>query len=173
MSHDPNSPEHIAAERKARRFWVSLIVTFLGLQVVIGFASLRLATGDSSVAIVPDYHTTALNWDAERRKNTAAKRLGLDIAIKPSNVADERGNRAVEVQISGDRDQAVSDLVLSAKVYHHTNANVVQKISFQNRGGGLYLALVPMAQPGIWQFDLKVDGAEEPIVQPITVDVVQ
>lgn len=173
MSHDPNSPEHIAAERKARRFWVSLIVTFLGLQVVIGFASLRLATGDSSVAIVPDYHTTALNWDAERRKNTAAKRLGLDIAIRASKVADERGNRAVEVQISGDPNQSVSDWALSATVYHHTNANVVQKVSFKSRGDGNYLALVPMAKPGIWQFDLKVDGAAEPIVLPITVDVIQ
>jgi hypothetical protein len=161
----------VIAERKAKRFWVSLVVTFLGLQVIIGIASLRLATGDPSVAIVPDYHTTALNWDAQRRKNTAAERLGVHITVKASDVADGQGNRAIEVQIADDQAAAMSDFRLSAQLYHHVDANHVQTISFKNAGDGRYLSLAPMARPGTWQLELIVEGAEEPITQPVIIEV--
>lgn len=171
MSNSHNDPDLAKAERKARRFWVSLVVTFLGLQIVIGIASVRLATGDSSVAIVPDYHTTALNWDAHRRRNTAADRLGIQIVVKPSNVADSQGNRAIEVLVTDDDSQPMSNFSLSASVYHHTAANDDRIISFKHVGEGRYLSLAPMAKPGLWQLVLKMDGAEEPIVQTLTVEI--
>lgn len=171
MSNPQNDPDLAKAERKARRFWVSLVVTFLGLQVVIGVMSVRLAIGDSAAVIVPDYHTTALNWDAHRRRQTAADRLGIKVVVKPSEIADGQGNRAIEVLVSDRDSKAMTGVVLSGRLYHHAAAGDAVKVSFEDAGDGRHVSLAPMAKPGSWHLELKIDGADEPIVLPVTVEV--
>lgn len=57
------------AERNSKRIWVSLVVLLLGLQIGIGAIAISLATSDPSVAVVPDYHEAALNWDTDKAKD--------------------------------------------------------------------------------------------------------
>ena len=89
----------IEAERSAKRMWISLVILLFAIQISIGGTAIYLATGDPSVAVVPDYHTVALNWDAHHRARTAPERLGWKMNITASDVADTRGMRALELRI--------------------------------------------------------------------------
>ena len=164
-------PELARAENKARRFWVSLVVTFLGLQILIGVASIKLATGDSSAAIVPDYHTTALNWDSERLKHSAADRLGISVKIDAANIADGNGMRALTVTLTNQKGEAELGFRVSARIYHHTDANHVEGVNLKSVGDGRYIGLAPMKKAGVWQVETVIDGADEPILESAVVEI--
>ncbi len=85
-------------ERRARRFWVGIIVVFLGLQVLIGVASIVLSLSDPSVAVIPNYHQAALDWDVTHRARQLANQLGwnIDYNVIPSQ---EAGHRTLLVSI--------------------------------------------------------------------------
>jgi nitrogen fixation protein FixH len=159
------------AERRAKRFWVTLVVTLLGIQLTIGAVAIRLATGDPSVAIVPDYHTTALNWDREQRVNTAANRLGWKISVEASDLADASGNRAMIVTVIDDSSRAADGLQVRGKAYHHALASDVRNFQFESIGEGKYQTLAPIGRAGLWQLDVAVDGAEEPMRLTKTIEI--
>lgn len=151
----------ILAERRAKRFWVSLVVLLLGLQLVIGFVAIRLSTGDNSVAVVPNYHQAALNWDETKNARLAAKRNGWTLTLTASDVADGRGMRAVELQVHDSGQQTVDALKVTGQVYHHALASDVKPIKFRSIGDGRYLTMAPMGRKGLWQVDISIEGAEE------------
>ncbi len=151
------------AERQAKRFWVTLVVGLLSLQLVVGYVALRLALGDPSVAIVPDYHQAALDWDQQRAALSAADRLGLVTDLEVSKVADSQGLRAILFSVKDDGGHSVSNLQVTATVYRHARAAEVQTVPLQEVGDGKFMATTAMAQAGLWQVELKVEGAAEPI----------
>jgi len=154
-------PAKQLAERRAKRFWVSLVVMLLGIQLVIGGVAFHLATGDRTVAVVPNYHQAALHWDETKSARTAAQRNGWILELTVSDVADGRGMRAVELQVHHSEPLACDELRVSAIIYHHALALEVQSIDFRSVGNGRYLAMSPMGRAGLWQINLSIEGAEE------------
>jgi nitrogen fixation protein FixH len=160
----------ILAERRAKRFWVSLVVVLLGLQLVIGFVALRLSTGDNSAAVVPNYHQAALNWDETKNALQAAGRNGWSLTLTASDVADGRGLRAIELKVLDSGQQTVDALTVTGHVYHHAFASDLRQIEFRSIGEGRYLAMAPMERKGLWQIELSIEGAEELMTLSDTVD---
>ncbi|TWU55249.1 FixH family protein [Rubripirellula reticaptiva] len=160
-----------AAERSARRFWVSLVVVLLGLQLVIGFVAIRLATGDPTVAVVPDYHNEALDWDMTRREVMAAERMGWSVEIEASDVSDGNGFRATEVSVTDESGNPVDDLRIVGSVYHHARASDIERFELPSVGKGRYLTLAPMARPGLWQVEIFIEGAEVPMRKSVEIDI--
>ena len=158
-------PEQVtaAAERKAKRFWVTLVVGLLSLQLVIGYVAVRLAIGDPTVAIVPDYHQAALDWDQQRAALTAADRLGLVTDLEVSKVADSQGVRAILFSVKDDGGHSLADLQVTATVYRHARAGQPQTVPLTAVGDGKFMATTAMAEAGLWQIELDVRGAAEPI----------
>ncbi|QDV42718.1 FixH [Stieleria neptunia] len=156
------------AERRAKRFWIALVVFLFLIQSTIMGLVMHLAIGDPSAAVVPDYHNRALNWDATRRTLEAADRLGWSVTFEASDVADGRGMRALELKMVDRDGQPLNDLVVSGKLYHHARAGDVHPITLKSVGDGKYLALAPAARSGIWQLELKIDGGSEPVTQSLT-----
>lgn len=153
----------LRAERRAKRFWVSLVVVLLALQLAIGFVAFRLATGDQSVAIVPDYHQAALDWDIVKNARYAAERKGWSLNLEASDVADGRGMRAVELRVFDAHRQGVDSLTVRGHVYHHALASQVLPIEFHSVGNGRYLSMAPMGRKGLWQIEVSIEGADEPM----------
>lgn len=146
------------AERNARRVWVSIVVGLLSLQVVAGITTVILATGDPTVAIIPDYHQSAVNWDTTRRARQLTEKLGLEIKPRISLVDDATGRRAVQVKVK-DRDGAsVPGLVVEAQVFHHANGSDVYRMMLNEVERGVYVAQTQLVQPGLWQLDLRIGG---------------
>jgi len=158
-------------ERTARRFWVGLVVLLLGIQVAIGGVALRLATADSSVAVIPDYHNRALNWDSHHRRQTAANRLGWTVEIAASDVADASGGRALTMTVKDADGTPLDSLSAVAQIYHHASASRVDTVALNRAGEGRYIALAPMAKPGLWELEIDINGGPEPVTQRIVLKV--
>jgi nitrogen fixation protein FixH len=159
------------AERRAKRFWVALVVFLFVIQSTIMGLVMHLAIGDPSAAVVPDYHNAALHWDETRRTHEAAEKLGWKVTFAASDVADGRGMRAIEMTIVDGDDKPIDDLTISGMIYHHARAGDVIPVDLNSVGQGKYLALAPASRPGLWQLELTIDGASEPMAKSITFNV--
>ncbi|MCO8121898.1 FixH family protein [Stieleria sp. TO1_6] len=157
-----------AAERKAKRFWIALVLFLFTIQCTIMGMVMHFAIGDPAGAVVPDYHNASLHWDETRRTREAAERLGWDIQFNASDVVDRRGMRAIELTIQDTGGQPVDGLSIHGQLYHHAHADQIQPVTFQAAGQGRYLALPQAARPGLWQLEVAIDNAPEAVTRSIT-----
>ena len=167
----------IRAERSAKRFWVSLVVGLLGLQLVIGFTSIRLALGDQFRVIVPDYHGAALDWDQTKAAFTRFESRGWQLEIQQLSIpavakSDDAEASVLSVQVKDSDGQPVTDLGLSAQAYHHARAGEVYNLGFEEQAPGRYQALGPFSHPGLWQlnFSCSIDGQPARHMQTVEIE---
>ncbi|WP_236620858.1 FixH family protein [Rhodopirellula sallentina] len=151
------------AERSAKRFYTGLVLLLFAIQCTILGTALKLAIGDPALAVVPDYHQAALNWDASLAASNEAARLGWDVNLEVSDVADGRGKRAMQFVVADENQQPVSDLNILAKVYHHAAADNVERFELENIGEGRYMAMPPMGRDGLWEVELDIQNAGKPM----------
>lgn len=154
------SPADPIVERRARRFWVSFIVALLGLQIVLGGISIYLAVGDPSVAIVPNYHQAALNWDSTRRAHQLFDRLGWDMRcrVEPVVVSGGEQRRAISIMIRDQHGKPISELNLNGLVFHHARGSEIFGLAWQEAAPGIYTSDTALVQSGLWQLDLQIEG---------------
>lgn len=144
------------AERKARLFWVSLIVGLLGIQVLIGGTSIYLAVSDPTSAVIPNYYDAAVNWDSTRRARELTIQLGWKIMPVVSEPTD--GRRSIQIQVLSPGAEAVGGLNMSASIFHHARGSEIYQLRFQEVARGLYRATTTLTQAGLWQMDLQLEG---------------
>lgn len=170
-THVANSAEHLSvakppmsreemiiAERKARRFWGSLIIGLLGLQVAGGITAIYLSVGDPSIAVVPNYHQAALNWDVSHRSHQVIQQLGWK--LEPSiGVRSEAGTRTVTIAIRDASAIPVEDLRVNATIYHHARGSEVEKLLLTESEKGVYVANSQIDRDGLWQVSLQIEGS--------------
>lgn len=153
-----SAAELAQAERRARRFWVTLIVSLLGLQVVIGIGSIFLSIGDPTVAIVPNYHQKALDWDATHRARQLTKQLGWHVVPQVGVLSPENQKRLVRIGIRDRAGRVVPGLNLSAKVYHHARGANIHELRFTETEPGYYEGATSLAASGLWELQLQMEG---------------
>ncbi|WP_153556914.1 FixH family protein [Roseimaritima sediminicola] len=161
MNRTAENPQ--AAERRAKRFWVSLVVGLLGLQVVIGGVAITLATGDPSVAIVPDYHQAALNWDQHRAALSAPRRWGWQTQLDVSSTANTSGQRAIVLELRDGQGRPLSNLSVTARVFHQARASQAHHVALTETSEGRFIGSIEMARRGVWRLEVDVEGAAEPV----------
>ncbi len=150
--------EQASLERRARRWWVSGIVSLLGLQVFIGIGSVILAVSDPTVAIVPNYHQKALDWDASQRAVNLTSQLGWHVTPLVGLVSGDTGKRLVRVSIQDQQARPVSDLNVSAAVYHHARGSEVHNLNLMETDAGYYEGTTSLTQAGVWQVFVQIEG---------------
>ncbi|GAB5403082.1 MAG: hypothetical protein Aurels2KO_13130 [Aureliella sp.] len=158
MSNTDDKAEAQRIERKARRVWVSIVIGLLGLQVVAGVSTVVLATGDPTVAIIPNYHDSAVNWDTTRRARQLTDKLGLQVKPVVSAVDEKTGRRTLQVQLLDQNDKALRGVFLEARVFHHAAGSEVHLLKLVEGAPGVYSAETSLVQAGLWQVDLRIDG---------------
>lgn len=157
-SADLTAAEQANLERRARRWWVSGIVSLLGLQVFIGIGSVILAVSDPTVAIVPNYHQKALDWDASQRAANLTGKLGWQVTPIVGQVSGDSGQRLVRVSIQDQRGRPVSDLNVSAAVYHHARGSEIYNLNCVETDAGYYEGTTSLTQAGMWQVYVQIEG---------------
>lgn len=148
-----------ASATRAAWLWGSLVVAFLILQLVIGGLAFNLATGDPSVAVMPDYHQRALNWDDEIARRQRSDQLGWRATLTWGivNVSETgEGGRQVVVQVADTGGSAVTGGDASILFFHHTRAGDVATLRLQERASGQYVATLPMQKPGYWDIEFSL-----------------
>jgi nitrogen fixation protein FixH len=139
--------------------WGSLVTAFLILQLVIGGLAFNLATGDPSVAVMPDYHERALNWDDEMARRQRSDQLGWRATLTWGAVAaSETGEsgREVVVHVVDTDGAAVTGGDASIRFFHHTRAGDVSSLKLQERAPGAYVWTLPMEKPGLWDIEFSL-----------------
>lgn len=144
-------------ERRARRFWVSLIVGLLSLQVVIGILSIVLSLSDPTLAVIPNYHQAALDWDVTHRARQLAEQLGwrIDYNVVPS---EHPGHRSLLVTILDRDGHPMSGLNVSAKLYRHARGSAVDQFRLTTVADGNYQGDTALTDSGLWQIELVIEG---------------
>jgi nitrogen fixation protein FixH len=145
-------------ERSARRFWVTFIVGFLGLQVAGGIAAIYLAVSDPTVAVIPNYYDAAVNWDVTRRARELAQDLGWRIDIETGAIAASADRRPIEVRILSRSGKAISGVLVSAKLYHHSRGAEIYQLRLDETAPGVFRGTTALTKPGVWQVELQVEG---------------
>ena len=151
-----NQTELQRANRRAAWRWGSLIVGLLGLQVAGGVIAILLATGDESVAVVPNYHEKALNWDREIAAQAASAALGWKCDVAPTGAGSlPAGLRIALTNREGNPVQVVSGTL---RLYRHARANDVRELPI--RPGEFSLVELPgcFEVAGLWQVILELRG---------------
>lgn len=159
------------AERKAKRFYISLVLLLFAIQFTIGGIALKLAIGDPALAVVPDYHQAALNWDESQRASKASERLGWNLQVAVSEYPDASGRRAISVEAKDEKNTALETLSIAATVYRHADAGSHESIELPHTEGGRYLTMAEMPQSGVWQIEFSIEGADEPMTLSRTLDL--
>lgn len=144
-------------ERNARLLWLSGIVGLLSLQIVIGGAAIYLANSDDTVAIVPNYYQSAVNWDVTRRSLKLTEKLGWAADCSVGPVVE--GQRNLTVVIQDKNGEPIPDLRIYAECFHHARASEQAKLILSQIAPGMYSAGVAIPQNGLWQVNLRLEGA--------------
>lgn len=143
--------------------WGSVVVAFLILQLVIGGLAYNLATGDPSVAVMPDYHERALHWDDELARRKRSNKLGWKSAFQWSDVSQAASGRDFVVDVVDADGNAVAGGQASMRFFHHARGVDVATMKLQERLPGEYVAELPMAKPGLWDVEFSLSRSPDEV----------
>ena len=143
------------ANRRAAWRWGGLVVSLLGLQVIGGILAIMLATGDASVAVVPDYHQKALDWDNQVALRSASRALGWTCEV--SQIEQSQGVAGLRIRLA-DRNGKPIDLSSGElQIYRHARASEVRRIKIPAGSVGLLELGQCFDATGLWQVSLDVN----------------
>ncbi len=147
------------AERKAKWTWGGFIIFMLGLQVAGGVTAIVLASGDPSVAIVPNYHKAALNWDITHRQRQMVDSLGwkIEVGLNAQPVASHN-SLGIEANVTDPLGNPVEALRILAKVYHHARGTEVDTLSMSETQPGVYRSGTRFIRGGTYQVEMRIEG---------------
>jgi hypothetical protein len=167
---EPNPDSSAKTERRAKRIWVGIVVTFLALQVVGGIVTIYLATSDPTVAVIPNYYQSGLNWDIKRRNLDQFTSMGWHVVVEVQASDEELQQRQVTIQLKNN-DNPVGKQRVSASIFHHGRGNEIFKLNFDEALEGQYVAICRLSQAGLWQFDIAIEGDHGLAETRFTMDV--
>lgn len=172
-AYQPSSSTELSRNgaTKAAWIWGSVVVAFLVLQLVIGGAAFRLAGGDPSVAVMPDYHQRALNWDDEVARRSASDSLRWRATVQYGQATDGE-SRLVMIRVADSDDAAITGGAAELLFFHHTRAADVMTMPLVERDPGEYVATLPIVKPGLWDWEFTLArGENERFLDRRTIDI--
>lgn len=155
------------AERHACLQWSAFIVFLLGGSVSMWIYAAFLAVSDPTMAVVPDYHEKALQWDKHLEVARVSKAIGWTIAVVPSAAVDAHASRELTFFVR-DRDaRPVAGATGHVRMYHHARGKEVHTIELSEKEPGSYSLVTPMQRAGTWQLDVTLDREGQHVEESI------
>ncbi len=133
-----------------------MIILLLGGSVGMWIYAAFLAVSDPSMAVVPDYHEKALQWDKHLEVARVSKAIGWTIAVVPG-AQSANGERELTFFVR-DRDaRPVAGASGHVRLYHHARGKEVHTSELSEKEPGTYVLSAPMPRLGIWQLEVVLD----------------
>ena len=141
-------PPHIA--------WPATIIGLLLLGMVWSFGVVAASLVDGGAQVVDNYYARAITWDKDAEVRKKSDALMWDISIELISSDDRESPHAVNISIQDRHGEPVSDLVGTVRVFRPHQADVVTAPELTPVPGtpGVYNQPLPMAGPGLWDFDI-------------------
>jgi nitrogen fixation protein FixH len=135
--------------------WPIGVAVVLGATVIGNLIMMKVANGDPSMAIEPNYYAKAVTFDstiAEERRSVA---LGWT-ATSSIATTDSTGTRTVTVTIADAQQQPVRGARVSVTALFNARANDVLSATLTEDAPGQYVAPLAAKYPGQWE--VRVDA---------------
>ncbi len=148
----------MSARRPA--LWPVALVGVLAVTVIANVALLRLASDPDAGALEPDAYARAVAWDSLAAERDASRELGWS-AVASLEPAGEHA--AIRVRLRDRGGEPVSGALVRVEAIRNGRARRFTSTLAPGPGepGGTYVAMMPMAGPGLWELRLRADrGAE-------------
>lgn len=152
------SPE--VAERRARRFWVTLICLILGSNVAMGFFAVYLALSDPSQTVIPNYYQKGLDWDKTKALWAASEQLGWTVQVSISPDSAQASKRTVRLTVVDRDGKTVEKAMASLSLFHHAHAKSVQELRLKEVFPGVYECEAFMPESGRWDMTLHLEQGD-------------
>ncbi len=157
-----NAPAAVEFDRIANRNaairWGGFVVGMLSFQVAIGVIAVMLATGDPSVAVVPDYYQKSLAWDDQRESESVSRQLGWTLTLVPIAAPQGASLQAFLKNVDGEPVQIQSGTL---RLFHHARGADVQTFSLEPNAQGLVVLEGCFSVDGLWQVEIDVRNDRE------------
>ena len=140
------------------RIWPFFIVFLLGISVVANVILVIKATTDPSFAVERDYYAKAVSWDEHQQRQADSDALGWRAALKATRAR-------LEVRLLDREGVPISDAKVTVEAFHNARANHLVAGVLTPEGGGLYALADRFDRPGLWEYRLVVDRADQRFVQ--------
>ena len=147
--------------------WPIAIAGILGLTIAANVWLIRVATGDPTFAIEPDYYRKAVRWDdelAQRRRNDE-----LGWRVTPTLTRSGRDGR-LDLTLT-DRDGApVAGARVDVVAVHNSRAAHPLSAQLSDDGRGVYHAALAADHPGLWELRFEIHRGGERFTADIRVE---
>ena len=149
---------HPDANRRAAMRWGAFIVGLLSLQVAGGAFAIFLASSDESVAVVPNYHQQALNWDQQVALRDASAKLGWNAAM--SQFDGETGVAGLRIQLRERDGGRVEIEAGTIEIYRHVRAGEIRRVAIPAGAPDAIELGQCFGESGLWQVSVDVTDSQ-------------
>jgi len=149
----PSVPAHIR--------WPAFVIGLLLISITASAYTFYQAQADGGAAIVEDYYKKGKAWDQTARAQKAGQ--AFDVTVDVQALSGEF--RPVEVVVRDADGRAVTDLsgMLHARRPHLTGSVAAVPLVPVDDRPGTYRQLLPVQEPGIWDFVIDGTRADTPV----------
>jgi nitrogen fixation protein FixH len=159
------------AERRQRVFWVGLVLTLLGGQMVLIGTMAYVAMSDGSLAIEPDYYQRGLHWDETAAQIRRNGELGWSLRLQVGDQVNVRGERVLRCRLNDKTGRALDGATMDLVTFSHARGNQRFSATLLPMGGGEYETTLHFSHPGVWEFRLIVQRGPETFTQTSLRDI--
>ncbi len=143
------------------RIWPLVPVFVLGTAAVLYASVITWSARDPSFAVVPDYEQRAANFDAVIEQRRINAELGWRIEVLARRQAAMPGAMALELAVRDAAGEPVSGALVETHALFVGRARERHALSLAEQEPGRYVAQVPQAHFGHWEFEFEVARGPE------------
>ncbi|MCA9519737.1 MAG: FixH family protein [Myxococcales bacterium] len=136
-------------------FWPIFLAGLLFASVGGNVVMMLIATGDPAFSVEENYYQKGLRWGETRAQETKNSELGWRLALQIRRLAGSVPP-LVRVALTDREKKPIDDAKVHLVAFH--NARAAKKLEAQLRfNSGEYLAKLPIARAGLWEFRFVVE----------------
>jgi nitrogen fixation protein FixH len=134
--------------------WIAGVVTTLALTVGANIWLMTVAGDDPSVAVEPDYYQKAVAFDSTLAQGRRNATLGWRVTPSLARITDGRATE-LRVRLADATGASIADATVTVEAMANARSDVRLTATFTAEGDG-YVATLPIARPGLWEFRFSV-----------------
>lgn len=141
--------------------WPVGVSVILGLTVAANLWVMKVANGDPSFAIEPDYYKKAVNYDSTMAQERTNATLGWIVGTQFAPIGDGKATK-LTVTLRDAQAVPLSGARVAIMTRFNARANDTLTAVLTEAQPGLYTAALPIAHTGEWEVrvDATRDGAK-------------
>jgi nitrogen fixation protein FixH len=155
---------------RPERIWPLAVVAVLVATIGVYVFLYRIAAGQGSATVEPDYYRRAVQWDSTMAQERGSESLGWQLTAQAGPMARD-GQSALLARFHDRAGRPLDSLVVRVEAIHNLDAGHPREAALAAAGPGAYSARLPLGRPGLWELRLDARRGREHYVASIRRDV--